>query len=327
MSGGKKSIVLYVIIAVLVMALAASIGYNIGNAKTAEMATNATASTNAINSKVLREIEDLKNIYDSKIAEKKATYKDLEAEKLKVQSLLAELDKTKGDAEALLKYKEEYQNLEAKMHLLVEEIGVLKSNKNKAVTIKRKITKPAVVENKKPKMNPKSFGIKNQKTKQEQRNFAVVPEMKSEAEADKPKIEAIPERKVEKTYANVNVSQLRAGGFISKSATVKEETTSAGKTNLIKISFVLEANEDAKAEEKKYFIQVVDGKGKVMGRRITEFFDDKSITYSMSRSVHYTNAVQVVNQELIADTFQKGDYTVNVYERSRLVAKTGFTLK
>ncbi|MES2747437.1 MAG: hypothetical protein V4648_03610, partial [Bacteroidota bacterium] len=128
MASAKNTTALYVIIAVLIMCLAASIGYNIGSGTTAEN-PNATASMNAINSKVLKEIEELKTIYDSKIAEKKATYNDLEVEKDKVQQLLAELEKTKGDANALLKYKEEYQNLESKMRVLVDEIVVLKTNK------------------------------------------------------------------------------------------------------------------------------------------------------------------------------------------------------
>lgn len=325
MSGAKKSFVLYVIIAVLVMALAASIGYNIGNANTAAASNRSTASVNAINSKVLKEIEDLKSIYDSKIAEKKATYKDLETEKQKVQSLMAALEKSKGDANALLKYKEEYQHLEAKMRLLVDEIVVLKSNKSRAVTTRAKAVKPVLTEARKPKMNPGTFGIRTPNTAAAPAATAV-PEVKNEVVESVPKA-GLPEKKAEKAYASLDVSQLRAGGFISKSAYVKEETTSAAKTDLIRITFLLEANEDAKAEEKKYFIQVVDGNNKVLGRRITEFFDDKSITYSMSRSVHYDNAAVPVSQELVADEFGKGTYTVNVYERSRLVGKTTFTLR
>lgn len=322
MATGKNQTVLYLIIAVLVMALAASIGYNIGSVNNTVAANKTEASGNSINKKVLKEIEDLKTIYDSKIAEKRATYKDLQAEKEKVQTLLSELEKSKGDAQALLKYKDEYQNLEAKMHVLVKEIGALKSGKSKVVN-KAKSLKPLITEVRKPKINPKVLTAKSQK-----KNTIPVKtdmtETRQETAVSKPEI---PERKAEKTYAPLNITQVKAGGFISKSAYVKEETTSATKTDLIKITFSLEANDQAKAEEKKYFIQVVDGNNKVLGKRITEFFDDKSIIYSLSRSVFYENDQLVVNQELLADEFQKGTYTVNIYERSRLVGKATFTLK
>lgn len=318
MSSAKKTTVLYIIIAMLVMCLAASIGYNIGNGNT-NAAASQNASMTAINHKVLKEIEDLKTIYDSKIAEKKATYKDLEAEKQKVQQLLAELEQTKGDANALLKYKEEYQNLEAKMRILVDEIVVLKSNKTKAVT-KVKTTKSIIADGRKPQVNAKLFGIKNQKKKIAPAKTEPVATIVQVTET-KPKAD-IPE-KTEKVYENLYASNLRAIAYTSRS----EETSLAAKANMVRITFSVIANENARAEEKKYFIQVVDGNNKVMGKRITEFFDDKSITYSLSKVLQYENQYIPVSLELSSGEFSKGIYTVNVYERSRLVGKTAFVLK
>ena len=71
----------------------------------------------------------------------------------------------------------------------------------------------------------------------------------------------------------------------------------------------------------------MNGTNKVLGRRITEFFDDRSITYSLSKSIQYQNQQVQIAQELVAEDFEKGTYTVNVYDRSKLVAKTSFTLK
>lgn len=330
MATAKNNTALYVIIAVLIMCLAASIGYNFGNVN-ATASPNSTASMNAINSKVLKEIEELKSIYDTKIAEKKATYNDLETEKAKVQKLLAELEQTKGNANALLKYKEEYQNLEAKMRVLVDEIVVLKSSKSKAVT-KVKATKPVTLDSKKPALNSNSFAVKNPKKATNMNKSSVneanqvVETPQPKTEVAKPRIDA-PEKKVEKVYASLDVSNLKAGGYISKSDTAKEETNSASKTDLIKISFYIEGNPNAKAEEKKYYIQVVDANNKVLGKRITEFFDDRSITYSLAKTIQYDNQYVAISQELLGSKFEKGTYTVNVYERSRLVAKTSFTLK
>ena len=49
-----------------------------------------------------------------KIAEKTNSYKALQDEKAKVESLVFELEKTKNDANSLLKYKTEYKALESK---------------------------------------------------------------------------------------------------------------------------------------------------------------------------------------------------------------------
>jgi hypothetical protein len=327
MSNSKNSTTLYAIIAVLVMALAASIGYNIGSVNS-NNGSNSNSSVNAINAKVLKEIEDLKTIYDTKIAQKTATYNDLESEKQKVQKLLVELEQTKGNANSLLKYKEQYQNLESKMRLLVDEIVVLKTNKSKAVT-KIKAVKSVIGDTKKPNLNSNSFTIKNKKkpTLSDKTNsIATKNEAIEKNESVTPTV-VIPEKKAEKVFANLDVMNLKSAAYISKSTSKQEETTSANKANLIKISFSVEANPDAKAEEKRYFIQVVNGNNKVIGRRITEFLDDKSITYSLSKTIQYDNQWTQITQELVADEFEKGIYTVNVYERSRLVGKTTFTLK
>ncbi|MES2748138.1 MAG: hypothetical protein V4648_07155, partial [Bacteroidota bacterium] len=213
----------------------------------------------------------------------------------------------------------------SKMRVLVDEIVVLKTNKTKAVT-KVKTTKPVITDVKKPTINSNTFAIKPQK-RTVKSSKTPTSEIKNEVvEVSKPKVE-IPEKKVEKVYANLEVSNLKAAGYISKSGSKTEETTSANKTDVIKINFYVEANPNAKAEEKKYFIQVVDGNNKVLGKRITEFFDDRSITYSLSKTIQYDNQYIAISQELIAEDFAKGTYTVNVYERSKLIAKTTFTLK
>ncbi len=324
MATAKNTTTLYVIIAILVMALAASIGYNIGSINS-NNGSNSNSSVNAINAKVLKEIEDLKSIYDTKIAEKTATYNDLESEKIKVEKLVAELEQTKGSANSLLKYKTEYQNLESKMRILVDEIVTLKSNKSKAVT-KIKSIKPIIVDSKKPDLNNNSFLIKNKKNNTIPTKIETVvdPIVKEEISNSK---EIVIEKPVEKVYVNLDVVNLKSAAYTTKSSSSLEETNVASKTNLIKISFFIEGNSNAKAEEKKYYIQVVDGNNKVLGRRITEFFDDKSITYSLSKSVLYDNQYISISQELKAANFEKGIYTVNVYERSRLVGKTTFTLK
>ena len=132
MSNKRSITILIGIIGLLLLMLAGTIGYILGNTN-----ENGSISTGiSDDKKVMQEIEKLKQMYDSKIAEKTNNYNALEAEREKVQALVAELEKTKNDAQALVKYKTQYQSLESKMRLLVDEIVVLK-NKKTNITIKQ----------------------------------------------------------------------------------------------------------------------------------------------------------------------------------------------
>ena len=68
-------------------------------------------------------------------------------------------------------------------------------------------------------------------------------------EISKPKID-VPEKKVEKVFANLKVGNLKSAGYISKSGDKQEETNNSHKPDLIKISFAIDANPNAKAEKK-----------------------------------------------------------------------------
>ncbi len=153
----KKSVsYLLMIIGVLVLALAGSVGYILGDDNN-QNKTPAITSNDA----VMQEIEELKTMYDSKIAEKTTSFKELKVEQAKVQKLVFELEKTKANANSLLKYKTQYKSLEAKMYVLVDEILVLKNKKTSAVT-KVKNTKPITFDNNSNQIKTTNFSVKKQ---------------------------------------------------------------------------------------------------------------------------------------------------------------------
>ena len=326
MDSNKKTSYLLLIIGVLIIGLAGCIGYIAGNGGNQFVAKQFSSDE-----QVMKEINELKSMYDAKISQKTASFKDIKQEKDKIAALVFELEKTKADAESLVKYKTEYQNLESKMHILVDEIVTLKSNKSSAIAIKKQ--PKSVVDNN--QFNNTAFSIKNNEVKkvipktvvekkatqivnQKSSITKVEPETVIEAVVIKPKPEA---------FEKVSITNLKSAGYIVKSATKNEETTSAGKTDMIKIQFTLEENPKAKAEEVKFYIQVIDSKNNVIGRKITEYFDDKTLTYSYTKSVFYNNEKMNVEQQIVAKDFEKGTYFVNIFDRNRLVARTDFTLK
>ena len=325
----KKSIpILIGIIGVLMMLLAGAIGYILGGTN------SATAQSSGISndSKVLKEINELKTLYDSKIADKTNSYNALQTEKDRVNELVAELEKTKGDANSLLKYKTEYKNLESKMQVLVDEIVVLKGKKQKAVAVKSvAIQQTKEVKNSNQIPIPKSEVAISKKEVVVSEIKKEIPTAKAEdvfvKVAEPIETRVVTPKAIEKKYAKVTLSNVKAGAFISKSSTKQIETNVSSKANLIKISFIIDGNPNAKAGDKTYYFQIINGKNNVLGKRVTEFFDEESLTYSFRKTFDYNNENITINQEFLQSEFQPGLYYVNIFDRNELVGKTSFTLK
>ena len=90
-------------------------------------------------------------------------------------------------------------------------------------------------------------------------------------------------------FSKVTLSNVKAGAYSIKSGAKQIETNVSGKADLIKITFTLNDNPTAKSGEKNYYIQIIDGKNNVLGKRITEYFDNESLTYSLSKTLNYNN--------------------------------------
>ena len=334
MSNKKSVPILIGIIGLLLILLAGSIGYILGGNSSNSITEPSSISNDK---KVLQEIEELKLMYDTKIADKTNTYKALQEEKERVKILVLELEKTKGDANSLVKYKTEYQNLESKMKILVDEIVVLKGKKNKVVskTPKPKPTKEITnsseitipkAENVVPKKEIQVEIKKEVATAKQEDVFSKVATSKPEPVVTKTETPAQP-KSSEKKYSKVSMSNVKAGAFISKSASKQEETTNASRADLLKITFTLDGNPNAKAGDKTYYFQIINGKNNVLGKRVTEFFDNESLTYSFKKSFDYNNETTTITQEFLQEEFQKGVYFINIFDRDDLVGKTSFTLK
>ncbi|MBN8642067.1 MAG: hypothetical protein J0L86_09675 [Flavobacteriales bacterium] len=329
MDDKKRTSYLLLIIGVLVLALAGAIGYIVGDFNSSKQPTNSIST----NEEVMKEIEELKSMYDSKIAEKTTSFQELKEEKKKVASLMYELEKTKSDANSLIKYKTQYQQLESKMRVLVNEIVALKSGKTNAVA---KVKSTKLPDNNSVKTttafskketstvaNPKVTNTPKKETPKT--NFVTPTNTVNETPVvvqpkAQPKVEEV---KVEE----FRVSNLKALAYITKSSGKQEETVSASKAKMLRVSFVVSGNSGKNQEDKTYYIQVINSKNNVMGKKITEFFGDKSLTYSFSKTVDVSDGTATVTQDFFDADFEKGTYFINIFDHSKLVGNSSITLK
>lgn len=341
MSTKKNITILIGIIGVLLVLLAGSIGYILGNSSIISDANNSHPTPFSEDKKVMKEIEELKAIYDTKIAEKTNNYKALQAEKEKVQNLVAELEKTKNDANALLKYKTQYQSLESKMKILVDEIVVLKNKKTNII----KKEKPQIIksENKaKIENTTKSIVatpkneisiLKPESSKPKSDNFfekkelPKMPIISSEPVKKNVEVKKIADPIRHDKFTKTTLSNVKATAYSIKSAANQMETNLSKKANYVRITFIVDENSNAKAEEKTYYIQIINSRNNVIGKRITEFFDNGTLTYSLSKTINYTNQAINCSVDVAYDNFESGIYYVTIFDRNELVGKSFFTLK
>ena len=116
-SGLKAAIV------VLALLLLGSIGYIFKlSSDNKETVTTLTSEKNTLTEELKAKIAE----YDTMIADNTALKEELQAEQAKMVALLEQVEKSKGDAAAMAKYKNEYFRLKREMDNLVAENKILK---------------------------------------------------------------------------------------------------------------------------------------------------------------------------------------------------------
>ena len=108
-------------------------------------------------------------------------------------------------------------------------------------------------------------------------------------------------------------------------------TTSAKRTDRLKVCFTVADNVIAEAGDREFYIEVLDPNGNVMGGTNSKTMEEgASITYTKNTNFFYENAALDVCDYIsnYAGEFQKGNYMVNVYDDGlKLLGTSKFELK
>jgi len=294
MENQKNNSSLKAIILVLALLLLGSLFYIFKlTTDTQTLETKVTAvSTEKDN--ILKDLQELKATYDAAIAENTSMSDELIAEREKVVQLMAQLEKAKGDANALRKYKEQYKSLEVKMKSLMQEVEVLKGENQQ---LNKNLDSTKVVLQDSKNYNQVLVGQNEELTKT-----------------------------VEKA-SKLSILNLKTAAYKQRSSGKQIETDKASRADILKISFTIAENAVAKSGDKVYYVQVIDAKNNVLGDKETASFGSQSLTYSFQAKVKYENKTVNVSQDLPGKSFEKGSYFVNIFDKGELVSKTSFTLR
>ncbi|RZJ33779.1 MAG: hypothetical protein EOO51_12475 [Flavobacterium sp.] len=243
---------------------------------------------------VMNDLAALKATYDKAIAENTSMSDELIAERDKVAALMAELEKSKGDAASLQKYRTKYFQMQKQMEGMMAQVEELKTQNTK-LTTERDSTIVVLDESK--KYNQVLVGQNEELSKT-----------------------------VEKG-SKLSVLNLKTAAYKQRSSGKQIETDKASRADILKVSFTIAENQIAKSGDKTYYIQVIDSKNNVLGDKKTEMFGEQSLTYSFTKTVNYENKTVQVTEDLPGKDFAKGTYFVNIFDNGELVSKSSFVLR
>jgi hypothetical protein len=283
-----------IIIFVLLFLLLCSVFYNIKLSQESSMLTTEVKSVKTEKENVMKDLQTLKDSYDTAIAENTTMSDDLIAEREKVVGLMAQLEKSKVNALSLLKYKQQFLALQTKMNTMLKEVDVLKKQNQ---TLKTNLDSTTVV-------------------LADSKNYNQVLVGQNEELA----------KTVEKG-SKLSILNLKTATFKLKGSGKHIETDKASRVDVLKVSFTIAENSIAKSGDKTYYIQIIDSKNNVLGDKATIYFGDKSLTYSFTAGVKYENKTVDVVHDLPGKDFAAGTYYVNLFDKNQLVTKSTFTLR
>jgi len=291
MENQKNNSSLKAVIAVLAILLVGSLVYIFKMSSEVEAVHTEVVKVSSEKESVMKDLQDLKTTYDAAIAENTSMSEELIQERDKVVNLMDELKRSNGD---LSKYKSQVRTLQNHMNeLMKENEGLKKQN----VTLTNQRDSTVVVLGQAQKFNEVLVGQNEELSKT-----------------------------VEKG-AKLSILNLQTAAYKLKSSGKEIATDKASRADVLKISFTIAENSIAKSGDKDYYVQVIDSKNNVLGEAKTITFGTKELSYSFVSSVKYENKTVQVSQDLAGKDFEKGLYSVNVYDKDQLVSSTNFSLR
>jgi hypothetical protein len=291
MEDQKSNSTMKVFIGLLLLLLIGSFAYTFKLKDESESRENVLISEKAA---ILKQLAVAKDSLESALSSKTVLSEDLMVQKDKLVQLMAEIDRTNSELSSMMMYKSKAEKLKINISALVKENGILKKQ-NELLIAQRDSTSNALAETKNI-----NYGL-------------------SDKNRDL-------ERSIEKAN-KLSVVSLRTTTLKVKSSGKQTPNDKAGSANLLKIEFTIPENGIVRAGDKTYYVQIIDSKNNVLGEKISETFDGKSLTYSYYTTVEYANKTIEVKKEMSLQKIEAGTYFVNVFDKSELITKTSFILR
>jgi hypothetical protein len=247
---------------------------------------------------VVEDLTSLKSEYDKAIMESNQTNEELVAARDNIAKYIDSVSGMKADLANLSRYRRQVSVLKKEREELLRQVDSLKQS-NTLIAMQRDST---FVELEKQNIFNDSLVVQNTQ-------LADAVQRGSALNLTGFVVDAVRER---------NNGTLRS-------------TTSARRTDRLKVCFTVADNVIAEAGDREFYIEVLDPNGNVMGGTNSKTLEEgPSITYTKNTNFFYENAALDVCDYIsnYAGEFQKGNYMVNVYDDGlKLLGTSKFELK
>jgi hypothetical protein len=245
---------------------------------------------------VLKDLENMTSLYKEANADNEVANEKLIEAQTRLDSLIKELKTSKLSVSALLKYKKKYFALESEMEVLLDENATLKFQNTLLET--------------------SLDSTQNQLSTQLASNT---------------KLEAQNLRLSESVDAakKLNVERLNAYGVIQRRSGKLVPTTRASRVDNLRICYSVPSNVLTESGDKNYLVQVIDPNLNVIGSNTPVPFEEGVLKYSYVSAFTYDNELLDVCDFVSTKErdYEKGQYTVNVFDQNTLITSSTFTLK
>ena len=130
--------------------------------------------------------------------------------------------------------------------------------------------------------------------------------------------------------AVLSTANLNGFGVIVRSSGKLIPTERARRTDKIRICYTVTKNTLVVPGDKEFYVQVIDPKNNVLGENAQVTFGEQNLFYSLISKFNYENSNLDICEFVTAsadEKFEKGLYTVNVFDQGELISNSQFTLK
>ena len=245
---------------------------------------------------VLRNLENMSSLYNEANADNEVANEKLIEAQARLEALMEELKSSKSSVSALLKYKKKFFELESEMEVLLDENATLKFQN-------------ALLETSLDSTQVQLSSQLASNTVLSEQNLRLS--------------ETVDVAKI------LNVERLNAYGVIQRKSGKLVPTTRASRVDNLRICYSVPSNLLTEAGDKKYFVQVIDPNLSVIGSNTPVQFDEDILKYSYVSAFTYNNELLDVCDFVSAEEgdYEKGVYSVNVFDQNVLISSSTFTLK
>jgi hypothetical protein len=246
---------------------------------------------------VMNDLSAMAKQYDEAIDENEVANNDLIEARGRIQGLIDSLKISETNVKSLWSYKQKYVSLQKEMDVLLAENDKLKVQNSYLAT-----------------------SLDSTRVRLEERTmFSDSLLIQNTALAD-----------VVSNAAVLGAVNMKGFGVIERTSGKLIPTERAGRTDKIRVCFTVPKNKLVQSGDQELYVQVVDPKNNTLGLNEQVIFGDKAFNYSIISKFNYENSSLDVCEFVASkgsSEFQKGRYTVNVFNEKDLVATSEFTLK